>query len=152
MIYPNLSSLKVIKRHFRNDIKTVRRMVEKFPFHPRTHYPFDCDLLKDFDYFKNNKDYFLRIIQQLQRMSEEDTPLSIRIKELRELSKAYHPTVPEWYIILSVDSYIRQYEPELLEFLTDEIAEVREEAKHEQEKDVSIVRETDEKENETKKS
>lgn len=50
----------------------------------------------------------------------EETPLSLRVKELKELSQALYPNTPEWYITLSVESYIRQHESELLEYLDAE--------------------------------
>jgi len=42
------------------------------------------------------------------------TPLEERREELISLSKAYYPELPEWYIVLTVESYIKNEEAELM--------------------------------------
>lgn len=37
-----------------------------------------------------------------------------RIKELTELSKANYPDLPDWYITMCVEAYVRLNEPELV--------------------------------------
>ena len=41
-------------------------------------------------------------------------PLEERREELISLSKAYYPELPEWYIVLTVESYIKNEEVELM--------------------------------------
>lgn len=54
------------------------------------------------------------------RTMTEETPLTQRIAELKELSQAIYPNTPEWYIILAVENYIKEHEAELLEYADQE--------------------------------
>jgi len=47
-------------------------------------------------------------------------PLKERITELCEMSKAEHPDLDDWFILLNVESYIRKEEPELLVYMEEE--------------------------------
>jgi hypothetical protein len=65
---------------------------------------------------KTNKNKFLTNIKMT-------NPLKERIEELCALSKAENPHLDDWYILLSVESYIRNEEPELLQYQEEETEE-----------------------------
>lgn len=49
-------------------------------------------------------------------MTTELNPLDIRIQELMELTAATHQDTPDWYRRLCIEKYIREEEPELLQY------------------------------------
>jgi len=54
----------------------------------------------------------------------ELNPLDIRIQELMEATSITHAGVPEWYRRLCIDKYIKEEEPELLEYTPTEIPQL----------------------------
>lgn len=57
-------------------------------------------------------------------MAEELNPLDIRIQELLDATAMTHQGVPEWYRRLCIDKYIKEEEPELLEYTPTEISKL----------------------------
>ena len=66
------------------------------------------------------------------------TPLEERREELISLSKAYYTELPEWYIVLTVESYIKNEEAELMIYKAND-----EEEEEEDKIKITTVIETD---------
>lgn len=68
-------------------------------------------------------------------------PLEERVEELKDISKATHPDIPEWYIQIAVESYIKNNEPELMEYADPGFAEVAvvEDQKQEEEEEATLT-------------
>lgn len=98
------------------DIQILRRVQRKHPIciypNQSPSYDEEFSIENKMNDIKNN---IMTIIEDM----KVETPLTQRIDELREIAKATYPETPEWYILLAIEAYIKNHEPDLLAYAED---------------------------------